>query len=74
VGLTQIIYAIYGAFLCFEAASGLKTNLAKSELFLVGDFDNVAGILGCGVVSLPMKYLGFPLEASYKATYMEWCY
>jgi hypothetical protein len=34
--------------------SGLKTNLAKSELVLMGNVDNVArlaGILGLGVVS-----------------------
>jgi len=70
VGLTQIIYVIYEAFLCFEAASGLKMNLAKLELVLVGNANNVAGILGCGVASLPMKYIGFPLEASYKAKHI----
>jgi hypothetical protein len=53
--------------------SGLKTNLAKSKLVLVGYVDNVAGlvgILGCGVVSLPLKYLGLPLGASYKANHL----
>jgi hypothetical protein len=67
VGLSQIIYAIYGAYL------GLKTNLAKSELVLVGNVDNVArlaGILGCGVASLPLKYLGLHLGASYKAKHI----
>jgi hypothetical protein len=57
-------------FLCFEAVSGLKINLAKSELVLVGNVENVdglAGILGCRVSSLPLKYLGLPLGASYKA-------
>jgi hypothetical protein len=47
---------LHGLFLCFEAVSGLKTNLAKSELVPVGNVDNVTqltGILGCGVVSLP---------------------
>ena len=34
-------------FLCFEAASGLKTNLAKSELFPVGNVGNVARLWGC---------------------------
>jgi hypothetical protein len=36
----------------------------------VGNIDNVnwlIGILGCGVSSLPLKYLGLPLGASYKA-------
>jgi hypothetical protein len=49
-------------FLCFEAASGLKVNLAKSELVPVGNVSQVgrlARILGCGVSTLPVKYLGF---------------
>jgi hypothetical protein len=57
-------------FLCFEAVSGLKINLAKSVLVPIGCVDNVdglAGILGCGVSSLPLKYLGYPLGASFKA-------
>jgi hypothetical protein len=60
-------------FLCFEAVLGLKTNLAKSELVLMGNVDNVArlaGILGCGVASLPLKYLGLHLGASYKAKHI----
>jgi hypothetical protein len=57
-------------FLYFEAVSGLKINLAKSFLLPVGCVDNVdslAGILDCGVSSLPLKYLGLPLRASFKA-------
>ena len=60
-------------FLCFKAMSGLKTNLAKSELVLVGNVHNVARlarILGCGVSSLPLKYFGLPLRASYKAKHI----
>jgi hypothetical protein len=62
-------------FLCFEAVSGLKTNLDKSELVLIRNVHNViglAGILGCGVASqsLPLKYLGLPLGASYKAKHI----
>jgi len=36
----------------------------------VGNVDNMGeltGILGCGPSSLPLKYLGLPLGASYKA-------
>jgi hypothetical protein len=46
-------------FLCFEAASGLRINLGKSELVPIGeveDVDNLAHILGCRVVSLPITY------------------
>jgi hypothetical protein len=56
--------------LSFEAASGLKINLDKSILVPVGHVDNMddlAGILGCGVSSLPLKCLGLPLEAPFKA-------
>jgi hypothetical protein len=51
--------------------SGLKINLSKSKLVPVGnvgDIEGLACILGCRVASLPMKYLGLPLGASYKAT------
>lgn len=44
--------------------------MAKSELILVGDVDQVeslAVILGCGVATLPVKYLGLPLGAFYKS-------
>jgi hypothetical protein len=44
--------------------------MAKSTLVPVGDVDNVeelAGVLGCGTTSLPLKYLGLPLGACFKA-------
>jgi hypothetical protein len=56
--------------LCFEAVSGLKINLAKSKLVpvsLINNGEGLARILGCRVLSLPMKYLGLPLAASSKA-------
>jgi len=59
--------------LLFEAASGLKVNLEKSNLIPVGNLDQVgrlAGILGCGVASLPVNYLGLPLGASYKSIHI----
>jgi hypothetical protein len=63
-------------FLLFEAASGLKVNLATSNLIPVGNVDQVgrlAGILGCGVASLPVKYLGLSLGAFYKSTHIwDW--
>jgi hypothetical protein len=57
-------------FLSFEAFSDLKINLAKSVLVPVGDVDNMdelADIMGCGVSFLPLKYLGLPLGAPFKA-------
>jgi hypothetical protein len=59
-----------GALLvCFEAVSGLKVNLFKSDLIPVGSLDGVnqlAGLLGCGISSLPLRYLGLQLGASFK--------
>ncbi|RVW29827.1 hypothetical protein CK203_087370 [Vitis vinifera] len=49
----------------FEATSGLKINLAKSEVIPIGeveDIDELAVELGCRVGSLPTVYLGLPLE------------
>jgi len=57
---------------CFEAVSSLKVNLAKSLLVPIGNVDNVvklASILGCGISSLPLKYLGMPFGALHKATF-----
>jgi hypothetical protein len=45
-------------------------NLGKSEIVPIGEVEDVEGLaplLGCQVTSLPMKYLGLPLGASYKA-------
>lgn len=47
-----------------------KGNLVKSQMVLVGFVFNtrsLASILGCKVSSLPIKYLGLPLGAAYKA-------
>jgi hypothetical protein len=57
-------------FLCFEAVSGLRINLDKSELVPIGeveDVESLAHILGCRIGSLPMTYLGMPLGASFKS-------
>jgi hypothetical protein len=54
--------------LCFEAVSGLKLNLFKSGIVPVGDVEGLASILGCGVASLPIKFLGLLLGAQYKAS------
>ena len=56
--------------LCFQAVTGLKVNVAKSELVPIGEINNVhrlVEILGCRVGALPMTYLGMPLGASYKS-------
>jgi hypothetical protein len=59
-----------GALLiCLEAVSKLKVNLSKLMLVPVGslsEVDQLAGLLGCGIDALPLKYLGLPLGASFK--------
>jgi hypothetical protein len=54
----------------FEAISGLRVNLGKSELVQVGEvpfLEELADILGCQTSTLPMKYLGLPLGAKFKS-------
>ena len=53
----------------FEAMSGLKINLGKSELVPVGAVHNIellVAVLDCKQGSLPTKYLGLPLGAKFK--------
>jgi len=67
------LHYLRSLFLLFEATSGLKVNLAKSNLIPVGNVDQVeslADILGCGVAILPVKYLGLPLGASDKSIHI----
>jgi hypothetical protein len=68
VDVSQIRH-IGALLVCFEAVSGLKVNLPKSALVPVGpveDVEQLAGILGYGISSLPLKYLGLQLGASFK--------
>ena len=54
----------------FEALSGLKINLEKSELILIGRVEGMellAVEFGCKVGRLPSTYLGLPLVARYKS-------
>ncbi|KAJ9690905.1 hypothetical protein PVL29_013184 [Vitis rotundifolia] len=56
----------------FEAASGLKINLDKSEIIPVGeveDLDELAAELGCRVGQLPATYLGLPLGVPNKVVF-----
>ena len=65
----QLIYLRWVLF-WFEASSGLKINLDKSEIYKVGDVDNLdslATVLGCHSGQLPSTYLGLPLGAPHKS-------
>ena len=53
----------------FEACSGLRVNLEKSENIPMGrvhDIEDLASELGCKVGGLPSCYLGLPLGAPFK--------
>uniref|UniRef100_A0A2N9FWK9 Reverse transcriptase domain-containing protein n=1 Tax=Fagus sylvatica TaxID=28930 RepID=A0A2N9FWK9_FAGSY len=57
-------------FTWFEAISGLRINFNKSEMAPVGvvaELENLAAILGCKTVQLPITYLGLPLGANFKS-------
>jgi hypothetical protein len=57
-------------FSWFEAVSGLKINLSKSEMVLVGNapyIGDLVEILGCKVSALPMTYLGLLLGARFNS-------
>ena len=57
------------ALSCFQAFTGLKANVGKSEIVPIGQMNNLdvlANILHCRVDSLPMKYLGMLLGTSFK--------
>jgi hypothetical protein len=54
---------------CFEAVTGLRVNLTKSEMVPVGVVDSMpslANLLCCRIGALLMMYLGMPLGAPYK--------
>ena len=56
--------------LSFQAVTGLKVNVHKSEMVPIGEVDDVhalAEILGCRVGTLPMSYLGMPLGAAHNS-------
>lgn len=50
--------------------SGLKLNLAKSEIFHIGDvkdIENLAWILSYKIGTLSSSYLGMPLGVTFKS-------
>ena len=60
------------SLLCFVASVTFEDELSQVEIGSYGKcfYCSWAGLLfGCGVASLPLKYLGVPLGASYKAKY-----
>ena len=67
--LDQMTYVSW-LLMWFEACSGLRINLEKSELIPVGrvhDIEDLALELGCKVGGLPSCYLGLPLGPPFKS-------
>ena len=63
------LLSIRSALSCFQAFTGLKVNVGKSEIVPIGEVNNLAAlasILHCRVGSLPMEYLRMPLGTSFK--------
>ena len=63
------LWHLRGVFIWFQAISGLKINLSKSELVPVSSGPNVtelASILGCRISAFPLTYLGLLLGATFK--------
>ena len=68
---SELLLSIRLMLSCFQAFTGLKVNVGKSEIVPIGEVNNLdalANILHCKVGSLPMKYLGMPLGTSFKTT------
>ena len=62
----QILH-IWLLLLSFQAVTGLKVNVHKSEMVPIREVVDVHAlveILGCRVGTLPMSYFGMPLGAS----------
>ena len=68
----QLLY-IHLVLTCFEAVTGLRVNMDKSEMVPVGvvtDLPRLATLISCKIGTLPMNYLGMPLGAPHKALSM----
>ena len=66
--LDQVLF-LHLILIWFKVVSGLKINLGKSELVLVGmvhNFDLLLNVLSCKQGTLPMKYLSLPLRSKFK--------
>ena len=67
--MEQLLH-VHLLLLCFQAVTGLKVNVSKSEMVPISEVNNMHAlveILGCRVMSLSMTYLGMSLGQSHKA-------
>ncbi|RVX10936.1 putative mitochondrial protein [Vitis vinifera] len=67
----EVLESLSWILMWFEAMSGLKINLEKSELIPIEEVTNLKDFvraLGCKEGSLPSTYLGLPLGAPFKSS------
>lgn len=61
-----MVWLTISFLLCFEALSGLKINLSRSEDLVLGcspaDCTRISNLLHCKVGYFPFKYLGIPIS------------
>ncbi|RVW93915.1 putative mitochondrial protein [Vitis vinifera] len=65
----QMVYLNW-LLMWFEAISGLRINLDKSEILPIGRVENLEALaleVGCKVGRLPSSYLGIPLGANHNS-------
>ena len=65
----QVIYLSW-LLMWFKAISGLRIDLDKSEILLIGKVENLEDLaleFGCKVGRLPISYLGLPLGVHHKS-------
>lgn len=60
----EIVMAAWWAMKAFEAVSGIKINLDKTEMYGINttQLDLLASSFKCKTATFPMKYLGVPLH------------
>ncbi|KAF5462949.1 hypothetical protein F2P56_018911 [Juglans regia] len=67
------IQVLKALILCFEAVSGLRVNLDKSDILPIGGVPRLrqlANTLGCKIALLPMTYIRLPLGATSSGYFM----
>ena len=68
---TEQLLSIRLALSYFQVFTGLKVNMGKGEIVPIreeNNLDALANILSCRMDNLPLKYLGMPLDTSFKTT------
>lgn len=69
----DIIEAAWWTMQAFEAISGIKVNLEKTEMYAINTnhLDQLASVFKCKTATFPIKYLGLPLHDK-KLSVKDW--